>query len=568
MRLKYKILTLHIFIVCLTMLFMFLIYDSYKLNQNNTHENQIKQIVTINKEFMTNNLQYIKYEIEKAKPLFINIEKHLQKIDIKSKEMFQLNQNLSQQFNLNRKNLSLSTFLVDKNYKIIQSSNTFDINYNIGINKNEKNTLDSISKLNTLTPSSGVFFDAFDQKIKKFAFFKLKDSTFLGIALTFEFSKQHENAFKDLVVSLHSKLNYRYVIRDSNNLDYTMPLFIPKKKFISRAQYYKNINIYKPKSMQELGFITASIKGEVYNIEKGNILYTYVPLLKKDNSILPLFADVVLEIESDTSSEKVFFQKTYQHIIYFIIMHILMVSMIFYFTTTYHILERSLKKVIQKNKDLVQYNKNFIANMVHQIRTPLSVIMSNLSLLDYFNKDHNKYSIQINASITTLSNSYENLSYINSYDSLLYKHNNMNLSDFLKVRVTYFDSTASANKMNLITNINDNMIFDINDIELERIFDNTITNAIKYSYCEENIFITIKKSATEIIFSVKNSGAKIENETLLFKKKPKEKNQERLHLGLYVVGLIAKKYNIKIIFKRENEFNIFEYHFNNTNSIE
>ena len=566
MRLKYKILTLHIFIVCLTMLFMFLIYDSYRLNQNNTHENQIKQIVTINKEFMTNNLQYAKYEVEKTKPLFNNIEKQLQKIDIYSDiDMFELNQNLSHQFKLNRKNLSLSTFILDENYKIIQSSNPFDINYNIAINTNEKNTLDHITHFNTLNQSNGVFFDAFDQKIKKFAFMKLKDSTFLGIAMVFDFSKQHEKAFKNLVISLHSKLNYRYVIKDSNNQDYTMNFYLNPKEFQSRAHYYKNLYNQNTKSVKELGFIEASLQKEVYSIEKNNILYTYATLLKKNNSILPLMGDVVLEIESDTSSEKIFFKKTYQHIIYFIIMHILMVSMIFYFTTKYHILERSLKKAIQKNKDLVKYNKNFIANMVHQIRTPLSVIMSNLSLLEYFNKDYNKYSNQINASITTLSNSYENLSYINSYDSLLYKHNQMNLSDFLKIRVAYFDSTASANQMNLITNINDNIYFDINDIELERIFDNTITNAIKYSYCEENIFITLKKSPNEIIFSVKNRGAKIENETMLFEKKPKVQNQERLYLGLYVVSLISKKYNIKTVFKRDNEFNIFEYHFNNIN---
>jgi signal transduction histidine kinase len=548
------------------MLFIFLIYDSYKLNQNNTHQNQIKQIVTINKEFMTNNLRYIKNEVEKAKPLFSIIEDELKNIPIHNKiNIEQFNDKISRQLNLHRKGLSLSTFKLDPNYKIIQSTSPFDIDYYISVNKNENNTLNSMTQFNILTQSSGVFFDVFDQKIKKFAFFKLKDSTFLGIAIIFEFSKKHENAFNDLVISLHSKLNYRYVIKDSNNKDYTMDLFIDSKKVKSRAQYYENLYNKNPKSIKEQRFIQASLLGEVHSIEKDNILYTYVPLLQKDNSIIPLFADVVLEIESDISSEKVFFQKTYQHIIYFIIMHILMVSMIFYFTTSYHTLERILKQAINKNKDLVKYNKNFIANMVHQIRTPLSVIMSNLSLLDYFNKDHNKYSQQINASITTLSNSYENLSYINSYDSLLYKHSKMNLSDFLKIRVAYFDSTANANKTNLITNINDDIFFDINDMELERIFDNTITNAIKYSYYEETIFITLKKSASEIIFTVKNRGSKIKNKTMLFEKKPKKEKQERLYLGLYVANLIAKKYNIRIVFKRENEFNIFEYHFNNIN---
>ena len=568
MRLKYKILILHVFIVCLTLLFMFLIYDSYKLNQKNTYENQIRQIVTINKEFMNNNLQYIKDKVEEIKPLFVMIGNELNHTSINANtNMIDLKNKLTKQFNLNSKSLLLETFILDKNYKIIRSSNAFDINYNISINKNEKNTLETISKSYMIKQSPGVFFDAFYHTIKKYAFIKLDNSTFLGVTIVFKFSKKHKEAFKNLVLSLHTKLNYRYVIKDTNNISYTMGLFMSNENFLSRAQYYEQVYSNKQNSLEDLAFIKASKEVKEYRIQKNNTLYTYVPLLKKDNNILPLFADIILEIQSDTSSEKVFFQKTYLHIIYFIIMHILMVIMIFYFTTSYHNLERALKKAISKNQDLVKYNKNFIANMVHQIRTPLSVIMSNLSLLEYFNKDDNKYSQQINASITTLSNSYENLSYINSYDSLVYKSKQMNLSDFLKIRVAYFDSAASANQMNLITNINDNIFFTINDIELERIFDNTITNAIKYSHFKEDVYITLKKSSLGAIISFKNNGTQIENEKTLFQKKPKTENQERLHLGLYVVSLIAKKYDIKIVFKREKEFNIFEYHFQNIPKI-
>jgi signal transduction histidine kinase len=543
---------------------MFLIYDSYKLNQNNTYENQIKQVVTINKEFMNNNLQYIKHEVQQTKSLFLLIENELKHTPVdRNTDMVNLKNKLSKKFNLNDKALSLETFILNKDYKIIRSSNTFDINYNISVNENERNALETINKLHIIKQSRGVFFDAFDQAIKKYAFIKLDNSTFLGITIIFKFSEKTQKEFQNLILALHTKLSYRYVIRDTNNLDYTMGFYMSKESFLSRSQYYEELDTNRQNSLEDLAFIKASQEGKIYSIKKENSLYTYVLLVKKDNNLLPLFADIVLEIQSDTSSEKVFFQKTYQHIIYFIIMHILMVIMIFYFTTSYHNLEKTLKKVILKNQDLVKYNKNFIANMVHQIRTPLSVIMSNLSLLEYFNKDENKYAHQINASITTLSNSYENLSYINSYDSLLYKSKRMNLSDFLKKRVAYFDSTASANQMNLITNINDNIFFTINDMELERIFDNTITNAIKYSYFKEDVYITLKKSPAGAIISFKNCGQQIENEKMLFQKKPKEENQEHLYLGLYVVSLIAKKYDIKIIFKRENKFNIFEYHFKN-----
>lgn len=564
MRLKYKLLLLHIFIISLTLLFIILIYDSYKLNQNNTYQNQIQQIVTINKEFMNSNLQHIKQEVQKIQSLFLAMENELNQSSIDNNtSMLKLKDKLSQLLNLNNKSLSLEVFILNKDYKIIRSSNTFDLNYNISTNKNEKNTLEKINKLGRLTQSSGVFFDAFDQTIKKYAFLKLNNSTYLGISIIFKFSKKQQEAFKNLVLALHTKLNYRYVIKDTNNFNYTMNFTMSKDNFSTRAKYYEEVYKKRNNAVKDLPFIKASQQGTEYSIKKDNILYTYIPLLKKDNTLLPLFADIVLEIQSNTSSEKIFFHKTYYHVIYFIIMHILMVLIIFYFTTSYHNLEKTLKKAVLKNLELVKYNKNFIANMVHQIRTPLSVIMSNLSLIEYFSKDNNKYSHQINASITTLSNSYENLSYINSYDSLLYKSKKINLSDFLKLRVAYFDNAASANQMNLITNINDNIFFTINDIELERIFDNTITNAIKYSSFKEDIYITLKKNPTSTVIIFKSRGPVMENEKLIFQKKRRKKNQKHLYLGLYVVNLIAKKYDIKVGYKRDGDFNIFEYHFQN-----
>ena len=393
---------------------MFLIYDSYKLNQNHTYENQIKQIVTINKEFMSSNLQYIKKEVKQTESLFLMIENELKHISIDTNtNMIHLKEKLSKQSDLKKQQLSLEVFILNKDYKIINSSNSFDIDYNISINENEKNTLKMTTKLHELKQSKGVFFDAFDQRIKKYAFFKLKDSSYLGISIIFEFSKKQTETFKNLILSLHAKLDYRYVISDTNNTDYTMGFFMSKDKFSSRAKYYEKVYENKNKSFKDLAFIKAAKQGKIHSIEKENTLYTYVPLLKKDNKFLPLFADIVLEIESDTSYEKAFFQKTYKHVIYLFLMHILMILMIFYFTTSYHNLEKNLKKAILKNKNLVKYNKNFIANMVHQIRTPLAVIMSNLSLLEYLNNDKNKYSHQINASITTLSNSYEVMNQLN-----------------------------------------------------------------------------------------------------------------------------------------------------------
>jgi len=564
MRLKYKILILHIFIIYLTLLFMFLIYDSYKLNQNNRYENQINQIITINKEFMNTNLSFVNGEVQKLEPLFLMIEKTLNATHRNlNMDVLKLKEYFDKELDLKKRQLSMEVFRLNKNYKIVQSSNSFDLGYDISVNENEKNTLDMISAVNEMKQSKGVFFDSFDQTIKKYAFLKLDDSSFIGVSLIFEFSKKHKESFNNLVQSLHSKLNYQYVITNTNGSYYTMPLFINKDSYKSRAEYYKSLESKKEKSLQELSFIESSKQRQIYSMKKENSLYTYIPLLEKNNLTLPIFADVILEIKSDTSYENDFFQKTYDHIVYFVLIHIVMIMMIFYFTTSYQNLETNLKRAIHKNHELIKYNKNFVANMVHQIRTPMAVIMSNLSFLEYFSNDKNRHSLQINASITTLSNSYENLSYINSAESLLYKKKRINLSEFLKNRVSYFDSAADASQINLITNIGEDVFFEINDIELERIFDNNIINMVKYSYPHRDAYVTLKKDSLGVTISFKNFGCKITNEEILFEKIIEQEDRKQVCLGLCIVKMVTNKYNIDVMYKRENDFNIFEYHFKN-----
>lgn len=564
MRLKYKILILHIFIIYLTLLFMFLIYDSYKLNQNNRYENQINQIITINKEFMNTNLSFVNGEVQKLEPLFLMIEKTLNATHRNlNMDVLKLKEYFDKELDLKKRQLSMEVFRLNKNYKIVQSSNSFDLGYDISVNENEKNTLDMISAVNEMKQSKGVFFDSFDQTIKKYAFLKLDDSSFIGVSLIFEFSKKHKESFNNLVQSLHSKLNYQYVITNTNGSYYTMPLFINKDSYKSRAEYYKSLESKKEKSLQELSFIESSKQRQIYSMKKENSLYTYIPLLEKNNLTLPIFADVILEIKSDTSYENDFFQKTYDHIVYFVLIHIVMIMMIFYFTTSYQNLETNLKRAIHKNHELIKYNKNFVANMVHQIRTPMAVIMSNLSFLEYFSNDKNRHSLQINASITTLSNSYENLSYINSAESLLYKKKRINLSEFLKNRVSYFDSAADASQINLITNIGEDVFFEINDIELERIFDNNIINMVKYSYPHRDAYVTLKKDSLGVTISFKNFGCKITNEKILFEKIIEQEDRKQVCLGLCIVKMVTNKYNIDVMYKRENDFNIFEYHFKN-----
>ena len=108
-----------------------------------------------------------------------------------------------------------------------------------------------------------------------------------------------------------------------------------------------------------------------------------------------------------------------------------------------------LQDQIEHNQMLLDENKQFIADMVHQIRTPLSVIMTNSSLIEMkTDKQVSSYITQINSAINMLSNSYEDLAYTISNDTIEYKPIEIDLSDFLNERIDFFEleSRVDLNK--------------------------------------------------------------------------------------------------------------------------
>ena len=145
-------------------------------------------------------------------------------------------------------------------------------------------------------------------------------------------------------------------------------------------------------------------------------------------------------------------------------------------------LHTTLQKQVEKNQYLLDENKQFIADMLHQIRTPLTVIMTNTSLIEMKTElQVSSYITQINSAINMLSNSYEDLSYIISNDTIEYNPIKIDFTSFINERIHFFEVIAQANDKTIVTNIADDIKVTMNDTELQRLFDNNLSNAIKQS---------------------------------------------------------------------------------------
>jgi signal transduction histidine kinase len=202
--------------------------------------------------------------------------------------------------------------------------------------------------------------------------------------------------------------------------------------------------------------------------------------------------------------------------------------------------------------------------MVHQIRTPLAVIMTNTSLIEMKSKEQiSSYITQINSAINMLSNSYEDLSYIISHDTLEYKPIEINFTKFLYDRVNFFKVIAQANNKTIVSHIENDIKITMNDTELERLIDNNISNAIKHSSDNSNIKIVLEKRDSKIILKFTTKGETIRNVSKLFNKNYTESYgaKRSLGLGLNMVKTICEKYSIKYSAHSEDGTNTFTYIF-------
>ena len=222
-------------------------------------------------------------------------------------------------------------------------------------------------------------------------------------------------------------------------------------------------------------------------------------------------------------------------------------------------------KVSEKTKELtklIDAQKTFIKNSVHEINTPLSIIQTNIDLLK-MKIPNNKYITNIESGSKIIQYIHDDLSYLVKKDRVTYKKEYLDFSKILKERLEFFDEIAISNTLNFIQDIEDDIYIKFNITELQRVIDNNLSNAIKYSFAKSSIFIKLAYiNDDEIEFTTTTHSKKIENVKKIFDDFYRE-NIARggFGLGLKIVKDICDK-NLVIINLDSNEKNTkFAYRF-------
>lgn len=225
--------------------------------------------------------------------------------------------------------------------------------------------------------------------------------------------------------------------------------------------------------------------------------------------------------------------------------------------------EKKLKKEKKYSKKILKAQKRFLRYAVHETNTPLAVIMANIELLELeFGK--NTHISNVEAATKNMYGIYDDLSYLAKKDKLIYERQKLILGTFIKSRIEFFNIVARQS--NLSFEFQDSCTHDtveINETNLQRIVDNNITNAIKYTKEFETIKIKLYENSDYCVFEISsNSGIIKEPERIFSAYYRESKLKNGLGLGLRLVKSICDEENIKIELKSNEKNTSFKYYFN------
>lgn len=228
--------------------------------------------------------------------------------------------------------------------------------------------------------------------------------------------------------------------------------------------------------------------------------------------------------------------------------------------------EKSLRKEKDYSQKLLKFQKLFLRHTIHETNTPLAVIMANIELYE-LEHGKNETLSNIEAATKNIYSIYDDLSYLTKKEQIFYPKQIICLVEFVKARLDFFNIVAHQSELSFSLHGNYSQAYIlINETKLQRIVDNNITNAIKYTKELEQIHVIISEKEQRCTLEISSHSSVIQKIDKVFEPYYREEsNKEGLGLGLNLVKEICDEEKIEIIISSTEELTSFQYHFRKAN---
>lgn len=225
-----------------------------------------------------------------------------------------------------------------------------------------------------------------------------------------------------------------------------------------------------------------------------------------------------------------------------------------------NLMEKNLLNMIEKERQNDRMQRELITNISHDLKTPLTIILGYLDIIRtkaYKSKDEeDKYIETTYEKAILLQNMVLKLfEFVKLSDKeMVLDKSDVNINKLLGQVITDHSGAADGKKIS-IEYKNSQSIISLN-VDLDkicRVFNNLMSNAIKYSEENENIIVTLEKDPAGAVISFRNKCRNINEEDLdkLFNRfyrgdKARNSSIEGSGIGLSIVKRIIELHNSNI----------------------
>ena len=187
-------------------------------------------------------------------------------------------------------------------------------------------------------------------------------------------------------------------------------------------------------------------------------------------------------------------------------------------TYAYNNIIDSINKMIKELAGVETLRTDFIANVSHELKTPLAVIQNYSTLLgskDITEEERMEYSRKITEQTTRLSSLITNILKLNKLENqqIFPEMKAMNLSESVCECMLGFEQIWNDKDIDISTEIEDDIEIVADKEMLSLVWNNLFSNAMKFTEPGGKVSLTIKKEDNKAVVCISDTGCGMDEET-------------------------------------------------------
>ena len=332
--------------------------------------------------------------------------------------------------------------------------------------------------------------------------------------------------------------------------------FSSEKKFLNPNRgWHKGDKHDRIEDGKFMNFIVLNAKNEIVSQDIKNDIDLWVveEVFRKNTKKVVIDSGVVVSIIEYRSDNKLILFKKIRYdfwdyledISYFTLI-IFLFSVLFYYLW-FRFVSRNLEPVEQSFADM----HDFIHNAWHELKTPISVIDSNLQLIKETKKFDNELVQEWLLEVKRLDHLIESLIELSNINSS-YSWEKLDIDQEIKNIIREFSVESDKKNITVWFDAKHKKFFTMNKQYFYILFSNLFGNAIKYTQEWWKVDITLEKS--KLIISDNGVGIKKEDQEKIFHRfyqSDSSRGQSGFGIWLALAKKIADIYKLKISIKSE-----------------